>query len=411
MNKISLFFIITLIHSISFGEKQIFYDKIYDKDIKTAIIRAENSKFSYPIISLNSDQKLILSFDDLNSENQVFDYQYTIIHCNADWTQSNLDFSDYIDGFEENDITDFDNSFNTLIDFVHYEVSFPNDFITFRLSGNYVIVVYKNNNIEDTVLTKRFAVSENTAIIEGNVHLPMITSYKNTHQQVDFTVTSGDFSTGNPLQYVSVSVLQNNRPDVAKTGLKPRFYKGNQLIFDDPMQNIFVGNNEFRFFDTRNPFARNDRVAKIEKKDLYNFYLVPEKEQTQYFFNKDLNGRFLLGNIRGREPAVDADYVWVHFYLQREFPYPDNQVYIVGEFTNWQKLDDFKMTYNADYQVYQAKILLKQGYYNYTFLLEKNDNFFSIDGNFSETHNNYVIYVYYHDVAMNYDRLIATKVI
>ncbi len=410
MNKISFFLIITIINTISFGQGQVFYDKVYSKDIKTVILKTENTSFSYPVITLNSEQKINLSFDDLNPDNQVFDYQYTIIHCNADWTQSGLDFSEYIEGFDENDVTDYQNSFNTLVSYVHYSISLPNDYIKFKLSGNYVIIVYRNNDIEDTVLTKRFAVTENTAIVSGQVRIPMVSGYKRTHQQVDFTVTSGEFANGNALQYVSVSVLQNNRPDVSKIGLKPRFFKGNQLIFDDPMQNLFPGNNEFRFFDTKNIRFRSDRTAKIEKQDVYHFFLVPEQEQSRYFFNRDLNGRFVIGNEMGQDPAVDADYVWVHFYLSRAYPLPDNDIYIVGGFTNWQKMPECKMSYNSEFQMYQAKILLKQGYYNYVYLTEKPVSQ-SLNGSFYDTRNNYVIYVYFYDVSMVYGRLIAIKIL
>ena len=409
MYKITLFSLITLFWLNSFSQDTFFSDSIYNKDIKTAELLADNSPFSYPVITLNTKEKLTLSFDDLNMKNKTSDYQYTIIQCDALWHQSNLSFDDYIDGYDENYITDYSTSFNTQVDYVHYKIQIPNDDIKFKLSGNYVIVVYKDDNPDNIVLTKRFYVSENSATINGNIHIPTISMYKQNYQQVDFSVSSNEFSKGNPLNYIRVVISQNNRPRRTKTNLKPRFVKGNQIIYDDPQENLFLGGSEFRFFDTKNIHFAPQEVAKIELKDVYNFYLIPQKEYTKYFFHKEINGKFYIANDNGTNAEDDADYVKVHFYLPRDFPFLKD-VYIIGEFNNWKLLPEYKMFYNKKYKMYQATILLKQGYYNYKFAL-KPPALHSIDGNYSETTNTYSIFVYFHDVLMNYDRLMAAKIL
>ncbi len=409
MYKITLFLLITLFYLNSFSQNTFFSDSIFNENIKTVQILADNSPFSYPIITLGTNQKLTLSFDDLNLKNKTSDYQYTIIHCNSDWHESNLSFDDYIDGYDENYITDFASSFNTQVDYTHYKIEIPNDDIKFRLSGNYIIIVYKNDDPKDIILTERFYVSENSATISGNIHIPTINMYKRNYQQVDFTVSSNEFSKSNPLNYIKVVVNQNNRPDKTKTNLKPRFVKSNKLIYDDPEQNIFLGGSEFRFFDTKNTHFAPEKVGRIDLKDVYNFYLIPEKEYTKYFFHKDINGKFYIGNDNGSNAENDADYVKVHFYFPRDFPFLKN-LYIIGQFNNWKYLPEYKMSFNKKFKMYQATILLKQGYYNYKFAL-KPPNLQPIDGNYSETTNTYLIFVYFHDILMNYDRLMAVKVL
>lgn len=410
MHKIIIFILITFFSFVSSAQTSIFFDKVYNDDIKTVQIKSQSSQFAYPILSLNSNEKLIFSFDDLNSSNKIFDYQYTIIHCNADWTQSDLIFDDYCNGFEENNIYDYSTSFNTLVSYVNFNLELPNDDINFKLSGNYIILVYKDYDIYDTVLTKRFSVTENSAIVEGSVISPQISAYKSNYQQIEFNITSNNFANGNNIQYLTVNIFQNNRPNVALTNLKPDYINGNTLKFSNPNTLIFKAGNEFRFFDTQNIRFASEKVADIKLLDQYNFFLVPEIERSRYFYHKDINGKYVINNQLGTSANSDADYIKVHFYLPRDYEYPNNDVYIFGELTNWQFLPEFKMDYNYDHNIYQKTVLLKQGYYNYCYKLKKQD-IFPLDGSFYETENDYVIYVYLHDFRMNYDKLVATKVI
>ncbi|MBN2663953.1 MAG: DUF5103 domain-containing protein [Bacteroidales bacterium] len=410
MHKIIIFILITIFSFVLSAQSGIFFDKVFKDNIKTVQIRPKNSQFSYPIINLNSAEKLIFSFDDLNPNNKVFDYQYTIIHCNADWTQSDLIFDDYCNGFEENNIYDYTTSFNTLVNYVNFSLELPNNDIDFKLSGNYIIFVYKDYDIYDTVLTKRFSITENSAIIDGTVISPQINAYRQNYQQVEFNISSSNFDNGNNIQYLKVNIFQNNRPDIALTNIKPDFINGKTLKFSNPNTLIFKAGNEFRFFDAQNIRFASEKVADIKLIDEYNFFLVPENQQSRYFFHKDINGKYVINNQLGTSPNSDADYIKVHFYLPRDYEFPNNNVYIFGELTNWQLLPDFKMDYNNNHNIYQKTILLKQGYYNYCLVLENKD-LFPIDGSFFETENDYVIYVYLHDFRMNYDKLIAAKVI
>ncbi|MBN2893749.1 MAG: DUF5103 domain-containing protein [Bacteroidales bacterium] len=412
MNKIIAFIFLTFIFNFSFAQSKVFFDKTYQDSIKTVQLKPVNTQFSYPIINLGSSERLKLSFDDLNSDNQVFSYYYTFIHCNADWTKSDLYFEDYCDGFEDNRIYEYDNSFNTLQDYVNYFVEFPNDDISFLTSGNYIIMVYADGEKEDTVLTKRFSIYENLATIEGSVKVPGISAYRTTNQEVNFKVKSQIFDKFNPLQYVSITVSQNNRPDIAKVGLKPRFINGNELIFDDPFQNSYYAGNEFRYFDVQSIRFESEKVTDIEIIDsYYSFFLVPEPERTKYFFHKDINGSYVIQNSLGREPDNDADYVFVYFSYPREYPYPNNDVYIYGELSNWDYLPEFKMNYNKSKKVYEKAVLVKQGYYNYELKLKPESEILKIDGNYFDTENDYVIYVYLRDNLYNYDKLIGVKIL
>ena len=86
-------------------------DYTYDDSIKTVLLYNTRNEMSYPIISLNGNEKIKLSFDDLRRENSI--YNYTILHCSANWEPSDLEKNEYIKGFFEDELFDFDYSNNT----------------------------------------------------------------------------------------------------------------------------------------------------------------------------------------------------------------------------------------------------------------------------------------------------------
>ncbi len=48
-------------------------------------------------MELNGNENIEIKFDFLDLD--VHYFYYTIIHCNADWTPSDLSESEYLDGF------------------------------------------------------------------------------------------------------------------------------------------------------------------------------------------------------------------------------------------------------------------------------------------------------------------------
>ncbi len=85
---------------------------VYKDYIKSVELYREGWEMSPPVVGLKSGQQLILSFDDMDAD--VKSYFFTIIHCDAMWETSELSHSQYINGFNEDEITDYAFSFNTL---------------------------------------------------------------------------------------------------------------------------------------------------------------------------------------------------------------------------------------------------------------------------------------------------------
>ena len=67
------------------------------KNIKSVQINNYFKAPHYPVISLEEDEFVTLKFDDLSNKEET--YTYKIIHCTAEWKNSNLSESEYLDGF------------------------------------------------------------------------------------------------------------------------------------------------------------------------------------------------------------------------------------------------------------------------------------------------------------------------
>jgi hypothetical protein len=393
-----------------------FEDMVYKSNIQTVLIYRSGWELSYPVIKLNDDSKICLAFDDITTN--IRNYWYTIIHCDAEWRASNLNQSDYIQGFPETQINDYQFSFNTTCSYIHYKVEIPNQNMKPLLSGNYIIKVYEDSNQENVVLTSRFSIVDEKVKIDALVHRATWVNEKKEGQEVDFTVQHKNYTINDAEREIKVFVLQNNRKDRAIAGLKPKSVSFGMISYDYDKENVFDGGNEFRYFD-----AKNVKFRAIRTKDIYfipPYYHFELREdgltnQKYYTFHEDLNGKRLIKLENDDKSEIDADYVFVHFTLYYPTPLIDGAVYVNGTFSDWRCTDKNRMSYNIEKKSYELILFLKQGYYNYvyTFLKEgsKQGEESFLEGNYYQTENDYVIYIYHHEFSSRYDKLIGWTVV
>ena len=392
-----------------------FCDYIYKKNIKTVKIHKEGWDLSYPIIELGGNDKILISFDDLSDD--IVDYSYKLIHCDANWNPSDLMSSEFIDGFEENQIDDYELSFNTFQKYIHYWLSIPNENIRPIISGNYIIKIYENFDEENLILTKRFMITENIVNIEAEVKQSSIIELRKSHQEIDFKLRPG-FSLNDPYSEIQVVLLQNGRWDNLIDDLKPLFIKDNLLIYDYDEDNAFPAGSEFRYFDIKSVRYQSEKIKTIRyEKPFYHVDLINDYKRTfkVYFYNKDLNGKYFIDIQEGVNKEVEADYVFVNFTLPFDAPVVNGNIYVFGLLSDWSFGNSNKMKYDFKKKAYSLTMFLKQGYYNYEYvLLEDGKNAGDvgyIEGNHYETDNDYLILVYYKDIRERYDRMIGLKII
>lgn len=385
-------------------------------DIKSGRLHREEWNLSYPVISLGSGEKLVLHFDLL--DDNVETYYYSFTHCDKDWNPSGVFESEYLQGFVENRIEDYDMSFNTTVNYIHYSLSFPNRDVSFKISGNYIISVYPFGEPGRPVITKRFMVSENEASIEARALRSRLTGLYLSGQQLDFSVNHSGLRLQDPYNNVSGTVLKNGRWDNARTGLKPDFTGNDRLEYSGLSDiSVFPGGSEYRYFDIRSLRYQTEYIKKIENIHGYYHILLRESENRAargYFYHQDFNGKYYIAHQEGVDPSTDADYVYVYFTLPSAFPL-DRDVYVFGELTGWKFNEKSRMVYNTEAHSYECRLLLKQGWYNYIYAVPDDSPgssiFSAFEGNHYETENDYIILVYYSDPNGRYDRLIGHHIL
>jgi hypothetical protein len=390
----------------------LFGDFIHKNNIHTVLFNRKGFELAPPEIRLHSQDVLVLRFDDLDADYK--NYYFTVVHCNADWTPSELSPFEYLDGFFEDQVRDYSRSVNTRVPYSHYSLEFPNASMQPRLSGNYLLKVYLDGDPENLVLTRRFMVYEQLLHIDAGVRMANLIAYRDTKQQVSMEINTGAYPVSNPHQDLHVVITQNGRWDNAITGLKPRSIMGNRLVYDYEDQTLFDGGNEFRRFDTRSLRFLTERVAEINSTHRHwDVFLLPDQRRTfrRYSSDNDINGRYTVRNQDGRNDMLESDYAWVHFSLPMDAPLAGGGLYVMGALTDWHFSEGNKMGYNYGEKKYEISLLLKQGYYNYlyAFLEEgqtKADIAF-IEGSHSMTENDYSIFVYHRQPGTVFDRLVG----
>lgn len=390
-------------------------DAVYNENIKTVLMYRDGFELSEPIWFLGEEGSLIVKFDDLSGE--VKNYYYTLVHCDADWNESFVLQSDYLEGFTDNPVDDYQRSFNTTFNYINYRIYLPNENVQFKFSGNYALVVYEDNDKEKKVFTRRFYVAEDIARIEGTVRRATLDAFQGENHEVDFTVFHENIEIRNPQEEVKVVVMQNNRWDNAIRNLKPLFIRDRQLIYDYNRENVFVAGNEFRYFDIRTNRLNGENVASTEfHRPYYHKTLMTDEVRAgkKYFSYKEMNGKYVVeSQDQVNDYDVDCDYAFVHFTLPLESVLLGGSVNVFGALTNWNANKSNEMTWNFNTSAYELTLLLKQGYYNFQYVYvpqgAKAADHKNLEGSFWETENDYRIFVYYRDLSARYDRLIGFR--
>ncbi|MBW3544630.1 MAG: DUF5103 domain-containing protein [Bacteroidetes bacterium] len=368
-----------------------------------------NSQLLPAVTPMNGQNQLVLHFDDLQRDKQ--DYVVRILRCDYNWQPSRLSTLEYLEDYNEFPITDFSFSYNTRQPCVHYQFALP----PVKLSGNFLLVVYRNRNPNDLVLSRRFMVYENqTPVRTFLVAAPG--GARLQRQQIDLEILYRNLpGIVDPTSQLKVVIRQNQRWDNAVLNLRPTGDRtGTQQLeyqlFD--LSNAFWGGNEYRFFDLRTVRANGQNVGSVRvdtvRKRL-DAFLLPDKTRGRlaYAQRDDLNGNYVIANQDYRDdPHISGEYADVHFFLRAEQPYAW-PIYVAGDFSNYQSTPPYTMQYDASLKGYTADVLLKQGWYNYVYLAGNKENALAVEGSFSETENFYEIFVYYRPNTKPTDMLVG----
>jgi hypothetical protein len=384
-------------------------DACFDRDIKSIQLHTEGKPLAEPVIELGSGEQLLLTFDDLNSSARNFVYKITL--CDADWNESDLLFSEYIAGFQQDNIQDYRQSFNTLVGYTFFTLRIPNANTELKLSGNYKIQVMNDDEPEKVLFQKGFSVVERTLPFTAlcEIRRNTLSGQPNCSQQLNLKVDYQGVNVQNPRTDVKVRITQNSfyLPVAPPT---PVFITPHGIDYSFYDKNLYAGGEDYRQFDISSFEYRTLRVRKIQVIDeKYQVLLDLDAIVRQHIAYQDRNGSYIVRNARYEDNSdTESDYADVFFTLLTHRPLP-GKVYVFGEFTNWELSEEYLMLYSAERTCYELTLPVKQGYYNYRYVLLDDNNeadFSAIENCSDETENTYGVYVYYRGLTDRHDRLV-----
>lgn len=407
MKQFITIFLLTALHFPSLKAQQ---NGIFVDNIKSLQVKPNGEWGEQPVMPLGGANYMEISFDDL--QHNFVRYTYTITHCNADWKQSDLIRSEYMDGFDDNRIDEYDQSMNTEMEYNHYTFTLPNEDVKLLVSGNYIVNIFEDGEDEPVARACFSVIEPHVGIameLSGNTDIDTYAS----HQQLSFVINYSGFQTRNAIDELIPVVRQNNRWDNAVYNLKPTFMRVNEMVYEHNRNLIFEAGNEFRRFeilDRHVPTMRIDRMR--YDGDYYHATVMTDEQRTAYLFDRDQNGRYWVRNGNNVDNDTESDYYYTHFRL--EMPQiPGGDLYISGDMTNYSMTEDFKMEYNLLEHAYELVLPLKQGSYNYQYLFLRDGNSVAeatpSEGSFHQTENEYSVYVYYRPFGTRYDKLVGFK--
>ena len=390
----------------------------YKPQVQTVLLYADDNQLNDPIIPLEDMVgHLTLSFDIIDGEGEVLNY--TFIHCSHDWHPTDIQRIQYASGYESDRLDDYAFSRNTLIEYVNYQLKFPNENMMPLVSGNYLLIVY-GDDLNDLYFTRRFMVVDEKAHVGATVpRYPDDLSLTDTHQQLNVRVNMSSYLTGNTQQYSYLTIRQNGRWDNAAEGLKPTYVYPDYLSFEHHPQTVFEGTNQYMRFNTSNFYFQSENLARIlQTDDMYEIDIATCESRARKAFvtYDDIHGeKFVYVEDENLDNATEADYCRVNFFYKSEAPLTHEDIYIMGAINDWCFNESNKMTYDYKLRGYTCSMVLKQGYYNFMFVtLDRQTNEIKTDltaGNHWETNNIYKLYFYYYNAIKGYDELVGYSVV
>lgn len=385
---------------------------IFNEKVRTLEVRdADGDFYAPPVVIMNSGNALTISFDHLASDREYL--RWRVVRCDATWQPSQLLESEFLHGFNESIVEDYNFSDALTVGYIHYSFTFPNADINPCVSGNYLIQVYPENDPSDVWLQARVMMSEQTAPLDLSVTSRTDIDYNRSHQQISVAADLTHSDVQDPFNDLKVFVAQNGRADNEVMVARPLRVSGNKAVFEHDRQLIFPAGNEYRRFETSSIVNPPMGVAAVEYAEpYYHFTLFTDSPRNadRYVYDQTQSGRFLVRESNSDDSATGADYVVVHFTLDKE-PADGEMIFLDGDFTCRRFDDSSRMFFNPWTGLYEKVMLLKQGHYNYQYLTvtpgASKGTTGPVEGDFYNTVNEYLVKLYTRGPLDRTDRLIG----
>lgn len=389
------------------------YHQILAKNYKSLQVVLNDDFEALPVLQLNSDDRLDIGFDELSHN-----YRRLVYHvepCDPDWTSADGLFeSDWLDGFNDRPIDDYEPSLNTTVLYTHYRLQFPNDETRLKMSGNYKLHIIDEDDDGREVICVELRVVEPLTSVTIGVTTNTDIDLNQSHQQVTMAVAYNSLRVTNAAEQIQTFVMQNGREDNMKQNVRPNSFTPSGLLWEHNRGLIFEGGNEYRKFeilDPSHPTLGLDALNWDETTRTFHATPFCAQPRRNYTYDEDANGAFLIRNSDNTEIDITSDYVYVHYKLMPARHYSDARVMVSGRWAI-ETPETYVMDYDDSDQSYHAVIMQKLGYYNYQMFLKDLDgttHTLPEEGSFFQTENRYEAFVYYKGTGERSWRLVGFK--
>lgn len=385
--------------------------------VQTLLVYPQGKPLDLPIINLEEGAPIMIAFDEMTFAPKNFDYK--IIHCDANWQRSGLSEVEYLKGFATNDIFDYALSQNTTSLYTNYQFLLPNEDVQFLVSGNYAVLIAQDNDFDNPLAVACFSVVEKKVTIEASVSGNTDTELNGRFQQLEFEILHPSYQIRDPFSELTVHVSQNRRTDNEVVGIRPSYTAIGKQTYKNNKALIFEGGNQYRTIDFSSRYTYGAGIERIDyDQDVYQVILSTASSRlgmSSPTSGPDADGRFIINRQQSHNSEIEAEYMWVHFTYAAEKPLLDGSLYLLGDLCQNQLDDNARLEYDYQNKVYHKSLLLKQGGYSFQYAFLPQDSTIATlqktEGSYWQTENQYVIYVYHRAWGERYDRLIGYLII
>lgn len=414
--RIILLAVFVFLRLCSWAQLPLLPDRVVAPQVHSIRFHMYGDQMGFPVYRLNSNERLELHFDDMDT--RVKAYYYTFQLCDYAWQPVNMSTFDYIKGFTQQRIGTYRFSSQSFSRYTHYQAILPEANAIPSRSGNYLLKVFLDGDTSKLAFTRALLVLDPQATVGVQMLQPFQPQFYRTHQRLRFDVRlSNRINAFNANQQIKVRVLQNFRWDNSQgPQINPTFIRGGVLEYNMENQFVFPAGKEWRWADLRSFRLLGDRVdSGYTRPEGSAMYMRPDVDLSsqRYVFFSDLNGLYQATTYESINPYWQADYARVFFRFRppNGQPYPsDQELYLIGQFTDYQRNDKTRLQFNAEQGWYETEAWLKQGFYNYGYVLQPKgqpEKATGLEGDYWETENNYTVLIYYKGFADQHDQLIG----
>ena len=379
-------------------------------NIKDGFIQSHQRLATY---QLNSNDTFSLTFDLLQGDGSPL--YYTLQHCNADGKPSDLLPSETLEGIDEQDMPSPSPSVGTKINYQHYTLSLPNEQISFKVSGIFMLSVYEEGQKDKPLFRIPIYVHEGQTGLSLKQEDRFTSLASKGKQSIAVTLDEELSSALNPSErtiLLNIQNMSNLLPQVRKD--KPSTRASGTWLYERQDAPTFWGGNKYLWFEHDRYFAA-DYNAPIPVEDTIK--LTPTLLNPTILPNGLSHyGESVIQILHARESIdtqVSAEYQWVRFTLKSDEAL-DGHVYLEGDAFDFLPLEEKELYYDHINRCYTRTLPLKEGRQEFRYILiprvsSEGIGPKPIDGSFYETPNLYTSLIFHRPFGTRYDRLLGMK--